>query len=111
MSWHDGAIAIAFFGIGWAVFCYARGMFLAWREDQRRRDIFTFRAIGGDYERFVGLVAGMNPWGGVLVTDKPIGREQGEILRAAVERYRARTALLPIDGQRFELVEGELVKL
>jgi hypothetical protein len=108
MNWHDAAIAIAIFGMSWGVIGLTRGAIVRWRDEQRQRVLFTFRSLES---MGVNEAGGGNAWGGVLTTDRVITAEQGEILRAAVERYRGRCSLLPIDGQVFELKNGELVKL
>jgi hypothetical protein len=107
MSWQEGAISGAAAVMALGLFHYMRGMFLAWRDEQRQRVLFTFRSLES---MGVNEAGGGNAWGGVLTTDRVITAEQREILRAAVERYRGRCSLLPIDGQVFELVDGELVK-
>ncbi len=90
---------------------YMRGIFQAWREDQRQRATqpeFVFRTVANLGAGFAG---GDNAWGGCLVTDRPMDAITCEILRAAVERYRARSPLPPCDGDHFRLVDGELVLL
>jgi hypothetical protein len=54
---------------------------------------------------------GDNPWRGCLLTDGAMTAEDREILRAAIERYRARNPWPPRGGDRFEIMEGELVRL
>lgn len=109
MSLNEMALGFVSGAAGAMLFDYGRGFVQAWREDHQSRVIFTFRAstavAGIDY------AGGDNPWFGFLVTERVVSPETGEILRAAVERYRARNPWLPHDGDRFELKDGELVKL
>lgn len=58
-----------------------------------------------------GYCGGDNAWGGALCVDNAVTLEQAEIIRAAVWRYRSQCLDLPRDGDRFQLIDGALVKL
>lgn len=110
MNWHDFLSGLIAGTLTAPVSYYVSGFLAAWREDRSGRVIYTFRTT-----EKLGALRGWsrldNPWGGFLITDRVVSAEQGEILRAAVERYRNRVLWLPHDGDRFELKDGELVKL
>jgi hypothetical protein len=81
---------------------------LCWRATRHARPRqFRFVPVEKLGPNYAG---GDNAWQGCLVTDSVITAEEGEILRAAVERYRVKNDP-PSEGDRFEIWQGELVRV
>lgn len=91
--------------LGFVLLIFVGGLIM-WRSTRTVSEVFVFRSIENLPPEVAG---GCNAWQGVLEIDRVITPTEGEILRAAVERYRARVPWPPKDGDRFHLVDGELV--